>query len=166
MLAADRVLLLTMGLGRASSSLALLLLLTSTCSEASFIYRVPKDGDSCSTYRFTSSNVWFAAFLRRVFGDLPCGPGQVINSAGQCVDRDDDVADRCRDPGECVDGVCLKKRFHGFVSLRFILSISLCLSVSLCVSLSLCLCLSVSPPLSFFGYFPVSVCLFLSFSSV
>ena len=91
-----------MGLGRASLvvAAAVLVMMTWTSSEASLIYRVPSDGDCCFTYRFTSSNAWFAAFLARAISPLPCGPGQIINSDGVCADREDDIADRCRDPCE------------------------------------------------------------------
>ncbi|KAK7102046.1 uncharacterized protein [Littorina saxatilis] len=101
-----------MGLGKASLASATVLLVLVGLSEAMF-YRTPNDGDACSTYRFTSDNPWVASLLAKMMGPMPCATGQVINAEGECVDREEVVADRCRDPFRfnqtVVNMVCFSK---------------------------------------------------------
>ena len=59
--------------------------------------RTPRDGDSCTTFMFTSTIPAVARILQIRVSPIPCGPGKVVNSAGDCVVPED--SDRCQPTG-------------------------------------------------------------------
>lgn len=74
-----------------------LAMMTTLADGQGLFSRTPRDGDSCTTFMFTSTIPAVARILRIRVSPIPCGPGKVVNSAGDCVVPED--SDRCQPTG-------------------------------------------------------------------